>query len=102
MRVSHQGKLVLRAFLDAGDDEVWGYALSRASGVAGGVLYPVLARFAKAGWVTDRWEDLDARAEGRRRRRYYQLTAEGRRQAHILTADTATSLRGLMPGWRPA
>ncbi|HET9983235.1 MAG TPA: PadR family transcriptional regulator [Longimicrobiales bacterium] len=39
-------------------------------------LYPLLYRLEKRRWIEGRWVEK----AGQRRRRYYQLTAEGRRQ----------------------
>lgn len=41
-----------------------------------GMLYPVLHRLEKEGLVASRWETV----ESGRRRKYYRLTAEGRRR----------------------
>lgn len=38
-------------------------------------LYPLLYRLEKRGWIEGRWVEK----AGQRRRRYYRLTAEGRR-----------------------
>ena len=38
-------------------------------------LYPPLYRIEKRGWIDGRWVEKD----GQRRRRYYRLTAEGRK-----------------------
>jgi PadR family transcriptional regulator PadR len=38
-------------------------------------LYPLLYRLEKRGWIEGRWVE----AEGRRRRRYYRLSREGRK-----------------------
>jgi len=38
-------------------------------------LYPLLYRLEKRGWIDGRWVEK----AGERRRRYYELTAEGRR-----------------------
>ena len=38
-------------------------------------LYPLLYRLEKRGWIQGRWVDK----AGQRRRRYYHLTAEGRK-----------------------
>ena len=44
--------------------------------------YPILARLELAGWAETRWEDPATHvAEGRPRRRYYQLTGQGVVQA---------------------
>jgi len=39
-----------------------------------GSLYPLLYRLEKRGWIQGRWVDK----AGQRRRRYYQLTAQGK------------------------
>ncbi|QWC85214.1 PadR family transcriptional regulator [Nocardioidaceae bacterium] len=59
------------------DGRIWGYALSKKSGVRSGVLYPMLDRMMGEGWLEDHWEE---HAEGRKRppRRYYTLTDSGR------------------------
>jgi DNA-binding PadR family transcriptional regulator len=76
MRISHQTETVLQALLD-GPKETYGFALAEATGLKAGTLYPILQRLLAEGWVEARWEEVDERAEGRRRRRYYQLTGRG-------------------------
>jgi PadR family transcriptional regulator PadR len=46
-------------------------------------LYPLLYRLEKRGWIQGRWVEQ----AGQRRRRYYRLTAAGRR---ILSAQRST------------
>ena len=43
-------------------------------------LYPLLYRLERRGWIQGRWVEK----AGQRRRRYYRLTAEGRK---VLTAQ---------------
>lgn len=69
--------LVLRELLAAKPDERYGLEITRATGVASGTLYPILKRLTAAGWLSDRAEHIDPAAEGRRPRRYYQLTPQG-------------------------
>jgi DNA-binding PadR family transcriptional regulator len=99
MRLSHQTKRVLQAFLDVPAEETYGFALSRATGLKAGTLYPVLQRLLDEGWLRERWEDIDESAEGRRRRRYYRLTTDGELAARAAVADESAGLRQLMPGW---
>lgn len=68
---------VLRALLDDPGGAHYGLDLCRRTGLMGGTLYPILARLERSGWVTGTWEDIDEASAGRRRRRYYTLTAEG-------------------------
>jgi PadR family transcriptional regulator, regulatory protein PadR len=73
---------IVLAILSEGDS--YGYAiLTRVREVSGGrmewtdgMLYPVLHRLERLGYVAARWET----AESGRRRKYYHLTAEGRAQ----------------------
>ena len=99
MRISHQTKRVLQAFLDAPTEETYGFVLAQATGLKAGTLYPVLQRLVDEGWVTARWEEIDESQEGRRRRRYYRLTALGERDARAAVNQESTGLRQLMPGW---
>ncbi|HEY6273530.1 MAG TPA: PadR family transcriptional regulator [Terriglobales bacterium] len=60
-----------------------GYEISKQiEDASGGVLrfnvaslYPLLYRLEKRGWIQGRWVDK----AGQRRRRYYQITAQGRK-----------------------
>ena len=62
-----------------------------------GTLYKALARLEEFGLLTSAWEDAATAAEGRPRRRLYELTGEGARLAastasaplQRLTAETA-------------
>ena len=48
---------------------------------AHGTLYKALGRLEEFGLLTSRWEDAAGAAEGRPRRRLYELTGEGARVA---------------------
>jgi PadR family transcriptional regulator PadR len=72
---------VLAVFLEDPADERYGLEITRATGLKSGTLYPVLARLEEAGWLRSGWEDIDEREEGRRRRRYYEMTPLGQRHA---------------------
>ena len=64
------------------EDDSYGYAiLQRVRELSGGrlawtdgMLYPVLHRLCRLGYVEDRWET----AESGRRRKYYRITPQGR------------------------
>lgn len=85
-----QTEAVLAALLEC-DGELWGFELSRLSGLAAGTIYPILQRLAAAGWVVSRWEDQAvAEADGRPARRYHRLTVEGRARAVHALETTAT------------
>jgi transcriptional regulator len=59
--------------------------------VKAGSLFPALYRMEHAGWLTSHWGESDAR----RRARYYQLTAKGRRQLDAETAEWRRIVSGL-------
>ena len=80
MKLTHSFVLVAIAALQMDqetDGRIWGYALSKRSGVRSGVLYPQLDRMLGEGWLEDHWEEHD-HASKRPQRRYYTLTDEGR------------------------
>lgn len=64
------------------DGEDYGYSILRRIKVASGgsldwsegLLYPLLHRLERQGWITSRWEESD----GNRRRKYYAVTDAGR------------------------
>ena len=71
----------------------WGYALMKRSGLRSGVLYPLLQRMLREGWMRDGWEDpaeIDAR---RPPGRYYELTDKGRRELGMVVADAESDAR---------
>jgi DNA-binding PadR family transcriptional regulator len=58
---------------------------------AHGTLYKALSRLEAFGLLTSRWEDAAAAAEGRPRRRLYELTGEGARVAERARARKAVA-----------
>jgi PadR family transcriptional regulator, regulatory protein PadR len=60
---------------------------------AHGTLYKALGRLEEFGLLTSHWED-EAAAEGRPRRRLYELTAQGARVAGQARADTTGQAAG--------
>jgi PadR family transcriptional regulator, regulatory protein PadR len=61
-----------------------------------GTLYKALGRLEEFGLLVSRWEDADA-AEGRPRRRLYELTGEGARVAERGLAADAGQAAGRSP-----
>lgn len=62
------------------DGTAYGLDIVARTGLPSGTVYPTLGRLRKRGLVRPHWEDQGiAEDEGRPRRRYYELTAEGRR-----------------------
>ena len=85
MKLTHSLVLVAGAILDTDfetDGRIWGYALSKRSGVRSGVLYPQLDRMIGKGkgkgWLEDHWESPDEARGKRPSRRYYTVTDAGR------------------------
>jgi PadR family transcriptional regulator, regulatory protein PadR len=61
-----------------------------------GTLYKALSRLEEFGLLASRWEDAAA-AEGRPRRRLYELTGEGARVAEHALAENAAQASGRRP-----
>ena len=47
-------------------------------------MYPILNRLEEAGWLSSRWEELDAQEIGRPRRCYYTLAEQGVRGIELI------------------
>ena len=77
---------VLRALLEEPAREVYGLELCAAAGLPTGTVHPILARLEGMGWLESRWESVDPKAEGRPRRRYYRLSANGAARAQWAVA----------------
>lgn len=61
------------------DGVAYGLDIVQKTEMPSGTVYPTLGRLKKRGLVTARWEDQRiADRESRPRRRYYELTDEGR------------------------
>lgn len=83
---------VIRALISNTAEPHYGLALASQSGVKAGALYPILARLESDGWITGFWEQIDEHAAGRRRRRYYTLTAAGESEGRKVLQRTAAEL----------
>src|SRR4029077_2987889 len=96
IRLSHQGLRVLRAFLDALNEDVRaemaGAELMRLARVSSGTLSPILLRFEKAGLLESRWEEETPQSLGRPRRRFYRMTQAGAQVAHEALAELSPSI----------
>ena len=68
---------VLSLMLSEPTEGFYGLDLMDRCQIKSGTLYPLLARYAEAGWLEAEQEQIDASAAGRPRRTYYRLTAEG-------------------------
>ncbi len=96
--------LVLAALTRLGDD-AYGIAIINEISmqadrdVSIGALYATLARLETKGYVTSRMGEATPERGGRAKR-YYELTADGRRQLDRSVKMLASMLTGL-PGWAP-
>lgn len=89
-RLSYQGLLVLRAFIQMPRKELCGADLIKLTGLSSGTLYPLLLRFEKHRILESYWEDSFPERIGRPRRRLYKLTMGGIQTAHkkLFTLNT--------------
>ena len=89
----------LRLLAAIRDRSRYGLDLIATTGLPSGTVYPTLARLKKAGLVASKWEDQrQADREGRPRRRYYELSAEGAAALAEGAARAADTLALLEPG----
>src|SRR5215470_13643470 len=100
-RMTLPTQLVLRALLARPDEEMYGLQICTEAGLPSGTIHPILARLEGLGWLESSWEDTaSAHGEGRPRRRYYRLTADGAERARIALARATTPLSAIA-GLRP-
>ena len=85
----------------ANGEIVHGWAIMKQTKRSGPTVYGVLDRLEDWGWVLGLWEDQGPESTGLRRR-FYQLTQQGAREAWQLLAerrpDAIRELHGLSPG----
>ncbi len=66
----------------------YGFDIIDATGLPSGTVYPALSRHERDGFVRSFWEDsAKAHHDGRPPRRYYRITAEGRRALEAVRTD---------------
>jgi DNA-binding PadR family transcriptional regulator len=78
MRLSPQTVLVLNAFLEQPEEWMYGYDLSRVTGLKSGTLYPILMRMAERKLLETEWEACEP---GKPPRHMYRFTPDGLRFA---------------------
>lgn len=99
-RMTLPTQLVLRAMLAEPTEEMYGLQIGQVAELPSGTIHPILARLEACGWLESRWEDADPVKEGRPRRRYYRLSAEGAEHARTALARVRTP-RALAGRLRP-
>jgi DNA-binding PadR family transcriptional regulator len=75
-----------------------GAEIARSTKLSSGTLYPILLRLEEVGWVESRWEAGDPHELGRPRRRFYQATGVGRKEARSALREVFLSLKEF--AWR--
>jgi PadR family transcriptional regulator, regulatory protein PadR len=93
VRITTTVARVLRRFLEDPAEPQYGFDLMRATGLASGTLYVILARLERAGWLSSEQEDIDPAETGRPARRLYRLTTDGAQAAHLGLAELSEELR---------
>ena len=86
LRISPQTVLVLTEFLQDRSEWKYGYAISRATELKSGTLYPILIRLAERALLETRWETTEA---GKPPRHMYRLTADGLQLARQVSRPNA-------------
>lgn len=74
LRLSPETLLVLERFAERPTDWLYGYELSRVTGLKSGTLYPILMRMEKYALLETRWVTTE---EGVPPRHTYRLTPNG-------------------------
>lgn len=100
-RMTLSTQAVLRALLDDPTHDRYGLEICAATGLPSGTLHPILARLERLGWVQSDWETIDPQKEGRPRRRYYQLTADGLGSARMAVAEAHEERTRIAARYRP-
>jgi PadR family transcriptional regulator, regulatory protein PadR len=94
---------VIKVFLEDPAQERYGFELMRITGMPSGSLYPLLARFEAAGWLTTGREQIDPRSEGRPARRFYRIESAAIAAARQQLAELSERYRPPSPvSHRPA
>ena len=87
MKMTRPLERVLRVFLEDPQAHHHGYDLMKATKLASGTLYPMLARLQDEGVLTSEWEP--PQEGGRPPRKVYELTGDGVRIARQELAEAA-------------
>ena len=101
MDVTTNELMISRWLLDVPDHRRYGYELMQQTGLGSASMYQALHRMEQNGWLTSYLEPLGVAERGRRRRggrrRFYELTDEGREHMTRQVRDWLARLRGDPP-----
>jgi len=86
-RITRQTEAMLTLMASNPTGEWSGSEITLACGLKSGTVYPGLIRMYGRGWVTWRWEEVSPAEAGRPRKRFYKLTAVGKRVADELALE---------------
>jgi PadR family transcriptional regulator, regulatory protein PadR len=86
-RLSRHAVEVLAAFMRDPGGRHYGKRIADDTGILSGTLYPLLTRLEGRGLLSSEAENVDPVKVGRRPRKYYRLTDEGRRVAQRELAE---------------
>jgi DNA-binding PadR family transcriptional regulator len=89
---------LLTLLLESPQEGRSGAAISKATGLRSGTMYPLLQRLEIAKWIEGKWEDVDPTVVGRPKRRLYKLTRSGQVEARKALAEFQISVPGV-PAW---
>ena len=78
---------LLNIFIADPTADYFGFEIMKATGLASGTIYPLLARLEGMGWLESGWDDD---AVSGPRRRYYRLTHEGVASARVALAEASS------------
>jgi DNA-binding PadR family transcriptional regulator len=91
---------VLGTLLGA-DTELSGAAIADTTKLASGMLYPILIRLEGIYWIESQWETPAPQTLGRPCRRFYRMTALGKKKARAAFKDLQPALDKLAGGIAP-
>ena len=94
-RLTTQTLKVLGTLMAHNGDGLSGAEIGRVAKLHSGTLYPILLRLEQAGWLKGHWEAEAPQELGRPRRRFYQLTGTGARNAKLAFNDVTSTLGDL-------
>jgi len=97
---SRQTRRVLEAMCASTGAWLYGYELSKKTGLKSGTLYPILIRLDDQGFLISKWREPER--EGRPPRHVYRLSASGLALARQQQAEAPAAPAPVRPAGSPA